>query len=459
MAAKAGQISQIELLLVYGANPLVVDVKGKTPIDYAKEANFADILDRLVESQYELSDRLTYFISGRIPDHKNGQHFLIPEMPDQPSDQSSECKLKLQSLSNKLFEELTRDVYDEVDRREVDAIFSAIQVSPNDRQVIPFLPVNPNFSSTRNQGRQKLARLNKKEFTVFIIDLLAEIRRRVHGITETETTNKINRNVSTRGSQRKAIPKPRRNSDSSSDYDSEPLYDSVPSEDEEDINKVSHMKSPKNGVSHRSVIHKQSNPRSPKTGVTMDEYSLLKEQLTRSDSLIQELVIGNQDMRYEITRLQVMVQKLIDENAQLREVVIPKSQSPLRDSLPSDGPPPEIMPRTSPKPTSTRPQSMFNERPPAPPVPAKPSYSLNNLEQNSSLISSLPKDKTTSNPSVSQSNYQPIGDTSVTSIKDSLSRSHSATLPTKEEVLRRTEHITRRIQELLATAQEGKHEK
>jgi hypothetical protein len=158
MAAKAGQISQIELLLVYGANPLVVDVKGKTPIDYAKDANFNDIVDRLIESQYELSDRLTYFLCQRLPDHKNGQHFLMPEMTDL-RDRSQDSKLKLQSLSNKVFEELSRDVYDEVDRREIDAIFSSIHSSNNsqtiDRQVIPFLPVNPHFSSTRNQGRQK----------------------------------------------------------------------------------------------------------------------------------------------------------------------------------------------------------------------------------------------------------------------------------------------------------------
>lgn len=36
VAAKEGQISQIELLVVYGADPGMTDSQGKTPIDYAR---------------------------------------------------------------------------------------------------------------------------------------------------------------------------------------------------------------------------------------------------------------------------------------------------------------------------------------------------------------------------------------------------------------------------------------
>ena len=464
MAAKAGQISQIELLLVYGANPLVVDVKGKTPIDYAKDANFNDIVDRLVESQYELSDRFTYFLFHRLPDHKNGQHFLMPEMTD-PKDRSQDSKLKLQSLSNKVFEELSRDVYDEVDRREIDAIFSSIYSSNNsqtiDRQVIPFLPVNPHFSSTRNQGRQKLARLNHKEFAQLIVDILSEIRRRVFGISG--DTPKDVKNISSKNLQKKSVRKVAQNSDSSSDDDSEPLYDSVASEDEEEeaFQELESKSMTDTKGRNRSLSSKTSTKMS-KSGVTLDEYSLLKEQLSRSDLLIQELVIGNQDMRYEITRLQVMVQKLIDENAQLRAVVIPRSQTPV--NMPLEGPPPEILPRNGSK-ANTRPQSMFDERPVAPTVPTKASASLNNLQQNvshpnSSFISSLPKENKiicNKNPYNSYSN--PF-DKSLEMIESMTTGSKLvSTFPTKEEVLRKTQQITRRIQELLSTAQEGRHEK
>lgn len=36
VAAKAGQILQAELLVVYGADPGAPDVNGRTPIDYAR---------------------------------------------------------------------------------------------------------------------------------------------------------------------------------------------------------------------------------------------------------------------------------------------------------------------------------------------------------------------------------------------------------------------------------------
>jgi len=57
-------------------------------------------------------------------------------------------------LSNHLFEELAMDVYDEVDRRENDSVwlFTHDHTSiVSDRQAVPFLPVNPEFSATRNQ--------------------------------------------------------------------------------------------------------------------------------------------------------------------------------------------------------------------------------------------------------------------------------------------------------------------
>ena len=40
VAAGAGQASQVELLLVYGADPGILDSSGKTPIDYAKYFHF-----------------------------------------------------------------------------------------------------------------------------------------------------------------------------------------------------------------------------------------------------------------------------------------------------------------------------------------------------------------------------------------------------------------------------------
>lgn len=93
------------------------------------------------------------------------------------------CNLPMSTqLSNHLFEELAMDVYDEVDRRETDAgrlkrsllnscslqhglvsfwLFFTVWLATQNHStlvtettVVPFLPVNPEYSSTRNQARQ-----------------------------------------------------------------------------------------------------------------------------------------------------------------------------------------------------------------------------------------------------------------------------------------------------------------
>lgn len=44
--------------------------------------------------------------------------------------------------------------------------------------LVPFLPVNPELSTMRNQGRQKLARLSKEEFVTLVWDILFDCNRR-----------------------------------------------------------------------------------------------------------------------------------------------------------------------------------------------------------------------------------------------------------------------------------------
>ncbi|NXD97944.1 GIT1 protein, partial [Chaetorhynchus papuensis] len=204
VAAKAGQILQAELLVVYGADPGAPDVNGRTPIDYARQAAQHELAERLVECQYELTDRLAFYLCGRKPDHKNG-HYIIPQMADRVrpkcmaqsldlSELAKAAKKKLQALSNRLFEELAMDVYDEVDRRENDAVWLTTQnhsTLVTERSAVPFLPVNPEYSATRNQGRQKLARFNAREFATLLIDILGEAKRRQQGkslLSPTENT-------------------------------------------------------------------------------------------------------------------------------------------------------------------------------------------------------------------------------------------------------------------------------
>lgn len=47
-----------------------------------------------------------------------------------------------------------------------------------DQTLVPFLPVNPELSTMRNQGRQKLARLSSEEFATLLWDILHDCQRR-----------------------------------------------------------------------------------------------------------------------------------------------------------------------------------------------------------------------------------------------------------------------------------------
>ncbi len=79
VAAQAGQAMQVELLVVHGANPSLLDRLGHTPEECARIAGHHQLADRLIECQYELTDKLSFYLSGRIPVHSIGEHYLVPQ--------------------------------------------------------------------------------------------------------------------------------------------------------------------------------------------------------------------------------------------------------------------------------------------------------------------------------------------------------------------------------------------
>ncbi|XP_051891307.1 ARF GTPase-activating protein GIT1 isoform X10 [Pristis pectinata] len=307
VAAKAGQIHQAELLVVYGADPGAPDVNGRTPIDYARQANHHELADRLVECQYELTDRLAFYLCGRRPDHKNG-HYVIPQMADRTrqkcmtqssldlSELAKAAKKKLQALNNRLFEELAMDVYDEVDRRENDAVWLTTQnhsTLVTERSAVPFLPVNPEYSATRNQGRQKLARFNAREFATLIIDILSDAKRRQHGKTlgsPTETIDYLLRNQNDRPD---------------SDFgDDQHDYDSVASD--EDTDAELH----RNASSSRNNRAKSMDSSDLSDGpITLQEYLEVKKALAASEAKVQQLMKVNNNLSEELRRLQLQIRR------------------------------------------------------------------------------------------------------------------------------------------------------
>uniref|UniRef100_A0A671NN50 ARF GTPase-activating protein GIT1-like n=1 Tax=Sinocyclocheilus anshuiensis TaxID=1608454 RepID=A0A671NN50_9TELE len=264
VAAKAGQVLQAELLVVYGADPGAPDINGRTPIDYARQAGHVELAERLVECQYELTDRLAFYLCGRRP----GDLDL--------SELAKAAKKKLQALNNRLFEELAMDVYDEVDRRENDAVWLTTQnhsTLVTERSAVPFLPVNPEYSATRNQGRQKLARFNAREFATLIIDILSDAKRRQHGKGLTSPTDPL---------------------DLSQADDDQHDYDSVASDEDTD----SELTAQNNNNTHMDSSDLSDGP------ITLQEYLEVKKALVSSEAKVQQLMKVNNNLSEELRRLQ-----------------------------------------------------------------------------------------------------------------------------------------------------------
>uniref|UniRef100_A0A8C1MV95 G protein-coupled receptor kinase interacting ArfGAP 2a n=1 Tax=Cyprinus carpio TaxID=7962 RepID=A0A8C1MV95_CYPCA len=307
IAAKAGQVCQAELLCVYGADPGAPDSNGKTPIHYARQAGHQDLADRLMEIQYELTDRLAFYLCGRKPDHKNGQHFIIPQMADSSlelTEFAKAAKRKLQSLSDHLFEELAMDVYDEVDRRETDAVWLATQnhsTLVTETTVVPFLPVNPEYSSTRNQGRQKLARFNAHEFATLVIDILSDAKRRQQGNSVSSPKDNVEVFFKSVGS---------RHGSESQEID-QPDYDSVASDEDTDtdlrVGKADRAKSLDSDLSDGPI--------------SVQEFLEVKNALSASEAKIQELMKANSNLSEELRLMQKKLQSLQSENSSLRRQV------------------------------------------------------------------------------------------------------------------------------------------
>uniref|UniRef100_A0A8C9TBJ6 GIT ArfGAP 1 n=1 Tax=Scleropages formosus TaxID=113540 RepID=A0A8C9TBJ6_SCLFO len=272
VAAKAGQILQAELLVVYGADPGAPDINGRTPMDYARQAGQVELAERLVECQYELTDRLAFYLCGRRP----GKCTLVLFLD--LSELAKAAKKKLQALNNRLFEELAMDVYDEVDRRENDAVWLTTQnhsTLVTERSAVPFLPVNPEYSATRNQGRQKLARFNAREFATLIIDILSDAKRRQQGKGLTSPV----------GEQDPL--------DLGHGDDDQHDYDSVASDEDTDSELTT-----QNNTNSMDSSDLSDGP------ITLQEYLEVKRALASSEAKVQQLMKVNNNLSEELRRLQ-----------------------------------------------------------------------------------------------------------------------------------------------------------
>ncbi|OQR70979.1 ARF GTPase-activating protein GIT2-like [Tropilaelaps mercedesae] len=181
-AVLAGQPLQVELLLIHGADPRAEDTAGHSALDLARAACRPDLTSQMMSALNQLSDRLQSFVASI-----DGQLLTNTSPPLQ--------------LDDEVRTELCKDLYDEVERRELQELMNCDEV--------PFLPVNPAFASVRNQSRQKLARLSRQELATLIVMCVGQERLR-----ETNSCDGV-------GSGSRIL-----------DDDDEPLYDSVCGDDD-----------------------------------------------------------------------------------------------------------------------------------------------------------------------------------------------------------------------------------
>ncbi|XP_014642535.1 PREDICTED: ARF GTPase-activating protein GIT2 isoform X3 [Ceratotherium simum simum] len=480
VASKAGQILQAELLAVYGADPGTQDSSGKTPVDYARQGGHHELAERLVEIQYELTDRLAFYLCGRKPDHKNGQHFIIPQMADSSLDLSElakAAKKKLQSLSNHLFEELAMDVYDEVDRRETDAVWLATQnhsTLVTETTVVPFLPVNPEYSSTRNQGRQKLARFNAHEFATLVIDILSDAKRRQQGSPLSSSKDNVELILKTVNNQ---------HSIESQDND-QPDYDSVASDEDTDLeataSKANRQKSLDSDLSDGPV--------------TVQEFMEVKNALVASEAKIQQLMklqtlqSENSNLRKQATTNIYQVQTGSEytdssNHSSLKRRPSARGSRPMSMYETGSGQKPylpmgevnhpeESRTRLQPFPAHIGRSALVTSSSSLPSFPSTLSWSrdestrrVSRLEKQNSTPESdydnTPNDTDPDDMGSSRKGRQRSmvwqGDGSVPETAEPHT-APSPILPSTEDVIRKTEQITKNIQELLRAAQENKHD-
>ncbi|XP_072944018.1 ARF GTPase-activating protein Git isoform X2 [Epargyreus clarus] len=319
VACRAGQPAQAELLVAWGADPTARDSTNNTPADCARAGGHTELASRLVELVYEATDRMIQSLTGERPDHAAGRHYIVPRVHDahEMTDVAKAARGKLQLLPNHLFEELVMDIYDEIDRRETEAIWQT-SASGLERCGVAFLPVNPALSAPRNQGRQKLARLSAPEFATLLRDVLLDAtrRQRIAALHPRGLAGPLNPLLS--ASHLKHL---------SQMSDDEPLYDSVASDEDYaalapidlDITSIVPRAGETVSSTYNPSLPEHSSPelrrtQSPSNATVpekKDEIENLKKELDNRDSTITEL-------KNQLKNLQTIVEQLTKENSVLK---------------------------------------------------------------------------------------------------------------------------------------------
>ena len=219
--------------------------------------------------------------------------------------------------------------------------------------------------------------------------------------------------------------------------DDEPLYDSVASEDDFNVfGPVETVEPPKAAMAGLRVHSDYSEPLST---VSVEAYMDIKEQLSLSNSRMQQLLKSNNTMQDQIGVLQNMVQTLVQENNNLKTATGPPSSLNGPVSTPSAVTSPNRNAKDVGVPSST--------------------------SEHSSLITMRNKNAATRPYSMYEPREGPRSQrTQPTSVAGNTSSTYNGPgLPSRstvlsEDVIRHTNVVTKRIQEVFRTVQDRRQD-
>uniref|UniRef100_A0A914H567 Arf-GAP domain-containing protein n=1 Tax=Globodera rostochiensis TaxID=31243 RepID=A0A914H567_GLORO len=355
VAAKEGQELQVELLWQYGADVGHKNKAGQTPMELAKTEGHRALSERLVELEHEVTDRFSLFLCGRRPSHKENQHFLIPDLDDSNRIfHVKHSRHSIQKSSGPILERMIQDVYDEVDRRELNAHWNALaaeqhSVFGSNQHVAMFLPPNPRLSATRNQLRQKLAKFSSADFAHLLIDLLKETRRR-HFNLPFPTDSQIDKEIGGESSSESVDWSRRR----------------VPTD--ERFSAWNKLRMSSNSTKHSSPIKSTILDEQTNGGLSsLDYYLELKERWTETNEKIEQFVSSNAQILSILQQLQRTVEQLQVDQANIRAEFNSQRQQQRQHSVVS--------------PLQTLNSSISNARQATPPLQLNPTLPTGNARQ------------------------------------------------------------------------------
>lgn len=181
--------------------------------------------------------------------------------------------------------------------------FSIVWLSSADTielSAVPFLPVDPSLSTTRNQGRQKLARFSSPELNSLVYDILVDTQRR-HLAAERGFLFTIKLHNTNNTFRSGHLPQLREYSQISDD---DPLYDSVASDEDYAVVPSTKEENQEQPAKVSEYVQCTDN------GIS-DRLEQLTKQLQESDTTIM-------DLKAEVTKLRAYADSLKNENTELK---------------------------------------------------------------------------------------------------------------------------------------------